>query len=158
MGLTSNKIKHHGHHDGFQASGREEFASFELLVTITFQDEVGAQRLVHLHADPIASAHPEGPLRGSGSYATRWSLRQQLLWPSCICTFSTLLFAITSLPDGFLTPKAPWTIFRRLRCRVHPDEPRMELPTLSDSHLCFARPMTVCQEPDAAKLLNVIAE
>lgn len=49
-----------------KVSGREDMASFELRVTVTFRREDGAWRLVHRHADPIATPHPDGPLRGTG--------------------------------------------------------------------------------------------
>ena len=48
-----------------KVSGRENTASFDLRVTSTFRREEGAWRLVHRHADPIATFHPDGPLRGS---------------------------------------------------------------------------------------------
>lgn len=48
-----------------KVSGREDVNSFDLRVTSTFRMEEGAWKLVHRHADPIATFHPEGPLRGS---------------------------------------------------------------------------------------------
>jgi ketosteroid isomerase-like protein len=50
-----------------RVSGRKEMATFELRVTNTFRREDGTWKLVHRHADPIATAHPDGPLRGSES-------------------------------------------------------------------------------------------
>ena len=50
-----------------KVSGRRELASFELRVTSTFRREDGTWRIVHRHADPIASSHPDGPLRPTGS-------------------------------------------------------------------------------------------
>ena len=47
-----------------RVSGREEMASFELRVTNTFRREDDTWKLVHRHADPIATSHPDGPLRG----------------------------------------------------------------------------------------------
>lgn len=43
--------------------GREEESSFDLRVTTTFRCEDGAWKLVHRHADPITTFHPDGPLR-----------------------------------------------------------------------------------------------
>ena len=48
-----------------KVSGREDVASFDLRVTSTFRREDGAWKLVHRHADPIATFHPDGPLRGT---------------------------------------------------------------------------------------------
>ncbi len=48
-----------------KVSGRAEMASFVLRVTNTFRREDGTWKLVHRHADPIASPHPDGPLRVS---------------------------------------------------------------------------------------------
>jgi ketosteroid isomerase-like protein len=49
-----------------RVSGRAEIASFDLRVTTTFRWEDGAWKLVHRHGDPIATVHPDGPLRPSG--------------------------------------------------------------------------------------------
>jgi len=46
-----------------EVAGRPGPTSFELRVTSTFRREDGVWRLVHRHADPIATPHPEGPLR-----------------------------------------------------------------------------------------------
>lgn len=46
---------------------RDEIASFDLRVTSTFRREEGTWKLVHRHADPIATPHPDGPLRSTGS-------------------------------------------------------------------------------------------
>jgi len=43
----------------------ENVASFTLRVTSTFRREEGKWRLVHRHADPIASHDPNGPMRSS---------------------------------------------------------------------------------------------
>jgi uncharacterized protein YceH (UPF0502 family) len=48
-----------------RVGGREDKSSFELRVSSTFRLEEGAWRLVHRHADPISTAHPDGPLRDS---------------------------------------------------------------------------------------------
>jgi ketosteroid isomerase-like protein len=42
---------------------RSEVENFELRVTSTLRREDGAWRLVHRHADPIVTPHPDGPLR-----------------------------------------------------------------------------------------------
>ena len=42
---------------------REDATSFVLRVTSTFRREAGDWRLVHRHADPIATPDAEGPLR-----------------------------------------------------------------------------------------------
>jgi ketosteroid isomerase-like protein len=49
-----------------KVAGRAEQADFNLRTTSTFRREDDAWKLVHRHADPISTAHPEGPLRGSG--------------------------------------------------------------------------------------------
>lgn len=46
-----------------KVSGREDVASFDLRVTSTFRREDGTWKLVHRHADPITTPHPDGPLR-----------------------------------------------------------------------------------------------
>src|SRR5512143_3799741 len=46
-----------------KVSGRDEVTPFELRVTTTFRREDGLWRIVHRHADPIATPHPDGPLR-----------------------------------------------------------------------------------------------
>ena len=48
-----------------KVSGRDEIATFVLRVTSTFRREDGAWKLVHRHADPITTPHPDGPLRGT---------------------------------------------------------------------------------------------
>jgi hypothetical protein len=49
-----------------KVGGREDVSTFVLRVTSTFRREGGNWRLVHRHADPIATAHPDGPLRSMG--------------------------------------------------------------------------------------------
>ena len=49
-----------------KVSGRDEVSDFTLRVTSTFRMEDGEWRLVHRHADPIVTAHPDGPLRSVG--------------------------------------------------------------------------------------------
>jgi hypothetical protein len=44
---------------------REDVSPFDLWVRSTFRREDDAWKLVHRHADPITTAHPDGPLRGS---------------------------------------------------------------------------------------------
>ena len=48
-----------------RVSGREDVSFFVLRVTTTFRREEGAWRIVHRHADPITTPHPDGPLRPS---------------------------------------------------------------------------------------------
>ena len=49
-----------------KVSGRNEVSDFMLRVTSTFRMEDGEWKLVHRHADPIVTAHPDGPLRSVG--------------------------------------------------------------------------------------------
>jgi ketosteroid isomerase-like protein len=44
---------------------RDEVTPFLLRVTTTFRREVDSWKIVHRHADPIATPSPEGPLRAS---------------------------------------------------------------------------------------------
>ena len=44
---------------------REDIAPFVLRVTTTFRREDGDWKIVHRHADPIATQDPRGPLRRS---------------------------------------------------------------------------------------------
>ena len=48
-----------------KVAGREDAARFDLRVTSVFRREGEAWRLVHRHADPIATPDPDGPLRAS---------------------------------------------------------------------------------------------
>ena len=48
-----------------KVGGREDVASFVLRVTSTFRAEDGTWKLVHRHADPIATPNVDGPLRSS---------------------------------------------------------------------------------------------
>ncbi len=48
-----------------KVSGRATLDSFTLRVTTTFRREGDAWKVVHRHADPIMTFHPDGPLRGS---------------------------------------------------------------------------------------------
>ncbi len=50
-----------------KVSGRKELAPFELRVTSTFRREDGTWKMVHRHADPITTPHPDGPLRPTGA-------------------------------------------------------------------------------------------
>ena len=47
-----------------KVGGREEISSFDLRVTTTFRKEGSDWKVVHRHADPIASFNANGPLRG----------------------------------------------------------------------------------------------
>ena len=49
-----------------KVSGREQLSSFDLRVTSTFRNEDGGWKLIHRHADPITTFHPDGPLRNAG--------------------------------------------------------------------------------------------
>jgi ketosteroid isomerase-like protein len=44
---------------------REDVAPFDLRVTTTFRREDDTWKIVHRHADPITTSHPDGSLRGS---------------------------------------------------------------------------------------------
>jgi quercetin dioxygenase-like cupin family protein len=46
-----------------KVSGRETLSTFDLRVTTTFRREDGEWKVVHRHADPITTPHPDGPLR-----------------------------------------------------------------------------------------------
>ncbi len=48
-----------------KVSGRTELASFVLRVTSAFLREDGTWKLVRRHAEPIATPHPDGPLRSA---------------------------------------------------------------------------------------------
>jgi ketosteroid isomerase-like protein len=50
-----------------KVGGRDDVAPFDLRVTSTFRREDDTWKLVHRHADPIATSNPDGPLRGSSS-------------------------------------------------------------------------------------------
>jgi ketosteroid isomerase-like protein len=47
-----------------KVAGRAEISDFGLRVSSTFRREDGDWKLVLRHADPINTAHPDGPLRG----------------------------------------------------------------------------------------------
>jgi ketosteroid isomerase-like protein len=46
-----------------RVSGRDDVDSFTLRVTSTFRREEGTWKLIHRHADPIATFDTDGPLR-----------------------------------------------------------------------------------------------
>ncbi|HEV8507664.1 MAG TPA: nuclear transport factor 2 family protein [Chitinophagaceae bacterium] len=46
-----------------RVGGKSEISSFELRVSSTFRMEQNTWKLVHRHADPIASFNAEGPIR-----------------------------------------------------------------------------------------------
>jgi ketosteroid isomerase-like protein len=48
-----------------KVGGREDVSPFDLRVTSTFRREDDSWKLVHRHADPITTPHPDGPLRGA---------------------------------------------------------------------------------------------
>jgi hypothetical protein len=48
-----------------KVGGRSELSPFDLRVTTTFRLEAGSWKLVGRHADPLTTAHPDGPLRPS---------------------------------------------------------------------------------------------
>jgi ketosteroid isomerase-like protein len=48
-----------------KVGGRDEIARFDLRTTSTFRREDDTWKLVHRHADPIATPDPDGPLRSS---------------------------------------------------------------------------------------------
>jgi ketosteroid isomerase-like protein len=48
-----------------KVGGAEDLSRFALRVTSTLRREDGAWKLVHRHADPITTADPKGPVRGS---------------------------------------------------------------------------------------------
>ena len=56
---------HETEHWKAKVGGRDEDDTFDLRVTSTFRREDGSWKLVHRHADPISSAHPDGPVRGA---------------------------------------------------------------------------------------------
>ena len=47
-----------------KVGGRDDVSPFDLRVTSTFRREDEEWKLVHRHADPITTPHPDGPLRG----------------------------------------------------------------------------------------------
>src|SRR5690349_3006192 len=46
-----------------KVSGRDTLSAIELRVTTSFRREGEAWKIVHRHADPITTPHPDGPLR-----------------------------------------------------------------------------------------------
>ena len=48
-----------------KVAGRDEISPFDLRTTSTFRRESDTWKLVHRHADPIATPDPDGPLRTS---------------------------------------------------------------------------------------------
>jgi ketosteroid isomerase-like protein len=56
---------HEKEHWQAKVGGAEDLSRFGLRVTSTFRREDGAWKLIHRHADPITTADPRGPLRGS---------------------------------------------------------------------------------------------
>jgi ketosteroid isomerase-like protein len=48
-----------------KVAGRSELSPFDLRVTTTFRAEAGSWKLVARHADPLTTAHADGPLRPS---------------------------------------------------------------------------------------------
>ncbi len=50
-------------HWNAKVSGRSNVDSFDLRVTSTFRREEGTWKLIHRHADPLTTFHPDGPLR-----------------------------------------------------------------------------------------------
>jgi ketosteroid isomerase-like protein len=56
---------HETEHWRAKVGERDEPDTFDLRVTSTFRREDGSWKLVHRHADPIPTAHPDGPVRGS---------------------------------------------------------------------------------------------
>ncbi len=49
-----------------KVAGRTEVSGFVLRVTTTYRREGATWRIAHRHADPITTAHPDGPLRPTG--------------------------------------------------------------------------------------------
>ncbi len=49
-----------------KVAGRAEVSVIDLRVTTAYRREDGTWRIAHRHADPIATAHPDGPLRPTG--------------------------------------------------------------------------------------------
>jgi ketosteroid isomerase-like protein len=58
-------VIHEKEHWQARVGGGVELSRFGLRVTSTFRREDGTWKLVHRHADPITTADPKGPLRGS---------------------------------------------------------------------------------------------
>jgi ketosteroid isomerase-like protein len=48
-----------------KVSGREDLSTFQLRASSTFRREDDTWKLVHRHADPVPTPHPDGPVRGS---------------------------------------------------------------------------------------------
>ena len=60
---TDLAVIHETEHWQAKVAGREELSDFDLRVTTTFRLEDGSWKIVHRHADPIATFSAEGPLR-----------------------------------------------------------------------------------------------
>jgi SnoaL-like protein len=56
-------VIHETEHRQAKVAGRRELSDLDLRVTTTFRLEDGAWKIVHRHADPIATFDAEGPLR-----------------------------------------------------------------------------------------------
>ena len=58
-------VIHETEHWQAKVGGAENLSDFRLRVTTTFRYEDGAWKIIHRHADPITTADPMGPVRGS---------------------------------------------------------------------------------------------
>jgi|tagenome__1003787_1003787.scaffolds.fasta_scaffold20621727_2 ketosteroid isomerase-like protein len=62
-------VIHETEHWHAKVAGREDLLAFDLRVTTTFRAEDGTWKIVHRHADPIATVSEDGPLRSVGREA-----------------------------------------------------------------------------------------